>query len=230
MQAKDVMNPDVVSVSPNDTVRDLAATLVAHGISAAPVIDNGKLVGIVSEGDLVRRTELGTAERPRSWWLQMLTEERTLASEYVKANATHVRDVMSENVMTVSEDTSLTEVAKILETKRIKRVPIMRGDQVVGILSRGDLVQQLAATTHELTEPEPDDAEIRVKVLDKLREQSWTDNATTNVIVRDGTVEIFGLTRSKEERDAGRVAAGNVPGVHRVEDHRIPDTTPYGEH
>lgn len=231
MQASDVMTRDVISVSPDTSVRELAELLIEHRISAAPVLENGKLVGIASEGDMVRRAELGTAEQRRPWWLDLLTSDASRAGEYVRTHSQHVRDVMTPDVTTVTEETPLTEIATILEGERIKRVPVVSGEQVVGIVSRADLIQRLAAQRdRQLPGSSADDATIRLQVLAALREQDWSPMTVTNAMVTDGTVELFGLCRSEEERDASRVAAENVPGVQRVIDHRTPTTTPYGEH
>src|SRR6188474_534479 len=146
MKAADVMVTDVIALRPQDTVQTAAAVLLDKRISAAPVInDEGRLVGIVSEGDLMRRSEIGT-ERRRSWWLQCLVAPETKAQEFIKAHAVKVADVMSKHVVTAKEDTSLQGVATILEKNGIKRVPILRGEKVVGIVSRRNIVQAFAQT------------------------------------------------------------------------------------
>lgn len=229
MQAKDVMTPEVVSVHPGDTVGEVAQTLLNHGISGAPVVDGGQVVGIVSEGDLVRRVELGTEERRRSWWLRLFTDDVTLANEYVKSHASRVGDIMTEQVISVSEDAPLADVATTLEKNRIKRVPVVRDGKLVGIISRANLVQRLAAErTHPLPPATADDAGIREQVQEILRSQRWASAAEMGVTVRDGRVELWGIYRTEEERDASRVAVERVPGVTHVEDHRVQTTTPYG--
>lgn len=228
MNAKDVMTPHVKSVNPDNTVAEVAGILLKYGISATPVVDGEKLVGIVSEGDLIRRAELGTAERHRSWWLRLFTDDTTLAMEYVKSHATRVRDVMTRAVITVTEDTSLADVAATLEKNRIKRVPVVRDGQLIGIVSRANLVQRLAAAgAAPLPSAAADDSAIREKVLEALRSQRWSRVGPTNITVTDGLVELWGVYRSQKERDAERVAAEGVPGVHRVEDHRVLMTVPF---
>ena len=133
MRALDVMTPTVISVQPDMTVRDVANAFVQHKISGAPVVDaHGNLVGMVSEGDLIRRAELGTDERQHSWWLDVLLTNLR-AEEYVKSHGHLVRDVMTKDVISVEERTSLNEVATLLETEGIKRVPVLRDGKVVAV-------------------------------------------------------------------------------------------------
>lgn len=221
MKAKDVMTPHVVSVKPDSTVSDVAALLLKHGISAVPVVDDGdRLAGIVSEGDLIRRAEIGTADRKRSWWLRLFTDNATLAAEYVKTHATKVRDVMTKKVISVSEETSLLDIAALFEKHRIKRVPVVRGDRLLGIVSRANLIQGLAAKSSTLMPGAADDGAIRLKVIEALESESWSYINSGGVTVTDGVVEFWGVYQSEEERKASQVAAENVPGVRRVEDHR----------
>jgi CBS domain-containing protein len=144
MKAADVMVSAVISVRPNARVEEVAGILLASRISAVPVIDEqGELLGIVSEGDLMRRAEAGT-DRSRSWWLEYLTGKQVLAAEYVKSHSHKVTDVMTRSVITATPDTSLSEIATLLERNRIKRVPIVQNGKVVGIVSRANLLQALA--------------------------------------------------------------------------------------
>jgi len=145
MKAADVMVSAVISVRPNARVEEVAGILLASRISAVPVIDEqGELLGIVSEGDLMRRAEAGT-DRSRSWWLEYLTGKQVLAAEYVKSHSHKVTDVMTRSVITATPDTSLSEIATLLERNRIKRVPIVQNGKVVGIVSRANLLQLLEA-------------------------------------------------------------------------------------
>jgi len=144
MRAMDVMTTDVISVDPDTTVQALATLLAERGISGAPVVDSGgHLIGIVSEGDLLHRAEIGTAQRHRrrSWWLDHYASD--LARDYVKSHARTVKDIMTRDVVTITEDTDLGDVAALLEAKRIKRVPVMRDGKIVGIISRANLVRAL---------------------------------------------------------------------------------------
>jgi len=168
MKARDVMVSPVITVKPSSSVKEVAKTFLERRISAAPVVDDqGKLVGIVSEGDLMHRAEAGT-ERHRSWWLRALTAEETLAAEYVKAHARKVADVTTRDVITATADTPLHEIAVLLEKNSIKRVPIVKNGQLVGIVSRANLIQAVASTRKGLEIP-LSDTTIRDKLLAHLK-------------------------------------------------------------
>jgi CBS domain-containing protein len=127
MRAMDVMTKEVLTVNADTTVRSVAALLSKRGISGVPVVDAAnRVIGIVSEGDLLHRAEIGT-ERPkkrrRSWWLASLASD--LAPDYVKSHGRKVADVMTREVISVSDTTELAEVAMLLETNGIKRVPVV---------------------------------------------------------------------------------------------------------
>jgi CBS domain-containing protein len=216
------MTPDVVRVGPEARVDEIARLMLEHHISAVPVVDAaGRLLGIVSEGDLVRRVETATAGR-RAWWLELLADPAALARDYVKTHGRRATDVMTRDVLTVGVDTPLEDVARLLERRRIKRVPVVRDGRVIGIVSRADLVRGLAVRP---TEPQPagvaDDCAIRERVLAALRTQPWWVGTYRNVVVVDSVVHLWGLARSPAERDAMRVAAETVPGVRGVEDHLV---------
>ena len=218
MKARDVMVAPVVTVKPDTHVRELARVLIQNHISAAPVVDNqGGLVGIVSEGDLIRRAEAGT-ERRQPWWLLLLTGEVTLAHEYVKAHANKVADIMVRDVITAAPDTPLDEIATLMERNSIKRVPIVSGDQLVGIVSRANLIQAVASKHIGLEIPSVD-AAIRSKLLAHLKTQPWAHTALLNITVNGGVVDLWGMTGSETERTAIHVAAESMPGVHAVNDH-----------
>jgi CBS-domain-containing membrane protein len=219
MQARDVMTTKVVTVRPDTRVEQIAALLLERRISGVPVIDaDGRLVGIVTEGDLMRRPEMGT-ERHRGWWLQLFGDERERAAEYARAHGSRAEQVMTRNVVTVTEETSLGEIARLLEERRIKRVPVVRDGKVVGIVSRANLLHGLAARAAP-TPPERwmDDRSIRDEVARVLDREGLTTHGPLNVIVTDGVVELWGLVESEEERLAIRVAAENVPGVVALRD------------
>lgn len=221
MRAKDVMVRDVVSAHPDTDIADAVKLLVSNDISALPVIEqDGKLVGILSEADLMRRVEIGTLpQRPR--WLESLVGASTLAEEFARAQGKRVAELMTTNVVSVSEDTSLAEIAGLFERNSIKRVPVVRDGRLVGIVSRSNLIQALAAAISEPPEPDDADHRIREQLLERLREQQWTDFGSRNVIVRHGVVHLWGLVGSKEEHRALLALAEGVPGVARVSDETI---------
>ena len=220
MKARDVMVAPVITVKPSSSVRELAQILLKNHISAVPVIDDqGKLVGIVSEGDLMRRAEAGT-ERRRPWWLLLITGEETLAGEYVKSHARKVGDVMTYDVITAAPDTPLDQIATLMERNSIKRVPIVKDGQLVGIISRANLIQAVACKRASLEIPGID-AAIRDKLLAHLKSQPWAHAALLNVTVNDGVVDLWGMTSSDTERTAIRVAAESILGVRAVNDRLV---------
>jgi CBS domain-containing protein len=228
MRAMDVMTTPVITVDPETTVQDLAKLLSEKNISGVPVCEGGdRLVGIVSEGDLLHRAETGTERRVqkrRSWWLDSLAAEAEAARDYVKAHGQRVRDIMSREVITVAETTDLAEVAMLLETKLIKRVPVVRDRQLVGIISRANLVRALATTSSApAIVADADDRTIREKLLQELRGQRWANVWAADIMVRDRVVHIWlSDDQPPAERDALRVAAENIAGVRRVEEHIVP--------
>jgi len=234
MHAMDVMTPDVITVDPEATVQALARLLSERGISGVPVVDHDEhLVGIVSEGDLLRRAETGTERRiehRRSWWLEKIASDEDLAREYIKAHGRKVKDVMTVNVVSVTDTMELADVATLLETKRIKRVPVVRDGKIIGIISRANLVRALAATRSDpASEVDNDDRTIRNELLSELMGQEWFKAQrwfkiwAADVIVKDGVVHFWLCNdQSEEERLALRVAAENIAGVRRVEAHIVP--------
>lgn len=220
MRARHVMTRDVVTVAPDMPVRDVARVLVENRISAAPVVDaDGRVVGIVSEGDLMLRAEPG-ARRPRSWWLWLLTSDDDEAAAFVKAHGRRVSEVMTRDIVTVEENTPLAEVARILEERHIKRVPVLRAGRLVGIVARADLVRALASAPEPVgPEPSPSDDELRERVIAALRDQPWADGFSVSVIVANGVVDLWGFADSEAKRKAIRVLVEQVPGVQQVKDH-----------
>ena len=220
MKAYDVMVSPVVTVKPTSLVRDAAKIFLERRISAVPVLnDQGKLVGIISEGDLMHRSEAGT-ERQRSWWLEAFISDETLAAEYTKAHARKVADVMTRHVITAAPDTPLHEIAALLEKNSIKRVPILKDDQLVGIVSRANLVQAVASTKRALESPHSDSI-IREQILNQLNQQKWAHTQLLNITVSGGVVDLWGIAPSEAERQAIRVAAQSIPGVQGVNDNMV---------
>ena len=218
MEAKDVMTRDVVTVGPDTPVQEIAATLLDRRISAVPVVDGGnRLLGIVSEGDLMRRAETGT-ERHASWWLAMLTLPETDARRFVKTHGRFARDVMTRDVVSVPEDCPLREVAEVLENHRIKRVPVLRDGTLVGIVSRADLLRGLAAIERPPA-PSADDRVLREAVEKAIRDKVSDPTAFISATVNQGVVRLWGAVGERYSKDMARVAAENVPGVRAVEDH-----------
>src|SRR6516164_9773374 len=229
MRAMDVMTTDVITVDPDTTVQSVATLLAERGITGAPVVDSdGRLMGVISEGDLLHRAEIGTVRRHRvrrrSWWLDHFAAD--LAREYVKSHGRTVKEIMTRDVVTVTENTELAEVAALLEAKRIKRVPVMREGKIVGIISRANIVRAVGATKGAPPrEGEADDRSIRNRLLAELGRQEWAKVWPEDIIVRDGVVHFWiSEDEPSEKREALRVAAETISGVRGVQEHVLPAT------
>lgn len=223
MKAKDIMTTKVVAVGPQMPVNAVAALLLERHISAVPVIDDDRRVlGIISEGDLMRRSEIGGR---RSWWLATFGEAESLAREFVKTHGQRAKDVMTPDVATVTEETPVAEIAGLLERKGVKRVPVVRDGRLVGIVSRADLLRGLAVRgLKPMTPVAPDDEAIRNQLLSLLEREPWADMHLLSIVVDHGVVHLWGLVHSDEERKALRVAAETIQGVRGVEDHLRPSS------
>jgi len=219
MKARDVMVSHVITVGPELDVRAVANTLIANGISAVPVVAiDGSIVGILSEGDLMRRA--AGAERKRSWWLESFSSAEQLMADFVKAHGRKAKDVMTRQVISVSPDTSLQEIANLLEKHGIKRVPVIENGRLVGIVSRANLVQALATRGLAFVDVAEADEALRKVILLNLRKSPWTAAMTmVDVIVDRGVVNLWGVVRNEEEKNAIRIAAEGTPGVQAVNDH-----------
>jgi CBS domain-containing protein len=222
MNASDVMTSPVVTAKTDASVREVVALLLDNRISAVPVVDaKGALVGIVSEGDLMRRAESGTEHR-RPWWLRMLMGKDALAIEFVKEHSLKAADLMTRKVITAAPDTPLHEIATLLEKNRVKRVPIVSRGKVVGIVSRANLLRALASVGKGFDRVGTQaDAAIRERIEARLRAESWAKPGCVNVIVHDGTVELWGIVDSQAEKKAMLVAAEVTPGVRAVNDNLV---------
>jgi CBS domain-containing protein len=200
---------------------EAAHLMIQHGVSGLPVVNaHGQLVGIVTEGDFLRRAETGT-ERRRPRWLEFLLGPGRLANEYVRSHARKIQEVMTPDVITVSPSTPLEDVVTMMERHRIKRVPVLGGEKLVGIISRANLVQALARLAEEASPSRPDDEAMRMQILNDLNRERWTPRDALNVIVRNGVAELWGVILDERERQAIKVVAENVPGIKAVRDHLV---------
>lgn len=219
MLVRNIMTPRVITIEPDATIAQAVRLMLQHRISGLPVVDaSGKLVGIVSEGDLLRRTEFGT-ERRRPRWLEFILGPGHLASEYVHAAGKKVREVMSETVETVTPDTGLDRVVDLMEKHRIKRLPVVEGGKLVGIVTRANLLRALATLTLESKPAPASDQKIREALLAALEQQPWAPTPSIDIVVRDGVVNLWGVIMDERQREALMVAAENTPGVKGVVDH-----------
>lgn len=221
MQAKDVMTAGLVKIGPGAAVADAAKLMVENRISALPVVDDtGKLVGIVSEGDLMRRIEMGTEKR-RPWWLALVAGDETLARDFAKAHGQQIKDVMTREVVTATEDWTIDRIARTLEEHQVKRVIVVRQGKPVGVVSRADLLRVLASRPSMAAAPAVADQSLRAAVSEALTRQEWGGGVAVPVTVNveAGVVHMWGIVASEAVRDAMRIAAQEVPGVKRVESH-----------
>ncbi|MGB9045189.1 MAG: CBS domain-containing protein [Pseudolabrys sp.] len=221
MKALDVMARTVISVDPDATVLQAARQMLQHRLSGLPVIDKGgNLVGILSEGDFLRRRETQT-ERKHSRWLEFLMGPGKLAAEYTHSHGSKVAEVMTVDVCTVTEDTALEDVVELMERRRIKRVPVVRGKQVVGIITRANLMHAMVSLARTAPKDAKDDTTIREKLLAEMQKEKWAPTAMVNVVVRGGVVELWGSIFDERHREALKVMAENISGVRAVKDHLV---------
>ncbi|MDR3464587.1 MAG: CBS domain-containing protein [Xanthobacteraceae bacterium] len=218
MRAHQIMTHQVITIGPDTPIAEAAATMLKNHVSGLPVVDAaGKLIGIVSEGDFLRRTEIGT-QRTRSRFLQFLLGPGKTATEFVQQQGRKVSEVMTIDPCTVTESTPLPEVVQLMEKRRVKRLPVMRGDQIVGIVTRANLLQAVAGLARDIPDPTADDDHIRERIIAAIEKADWRPFGL-GVTVRDGVVHLHGVIVDEASRQAAVVAAENVQGVKEVHDH-----------
>jgi CBS domain-containing protein len=221
MKAEDVMTRDVISVDPNATVLQAARLMLEHHISGLPVIDStGKLVGVLSEGDFLRRRETHT-ERHRSRWLEFLMGPGRIAAEYTHSHGNKVAEAMTTDVVSVTEVTPLEDIVELMERRRVKRVPVLCGGEVVGIVTRSNLMHAMVSLARNAPPQAIDDAAIREQLQAEMQKEQWAPAAMTNIVVHEGVVELWGVIVDDRQRAALKVAAENIPGVKSVKDHMV---------
>jgi CBS domain-containing protein len=219
MRVRDIMSTRVVSIAPDANVLEAVRRMLQNHISGLPVIDHtGALVGVVTEGDFLRRSETGT-ERKRPRWLEFLIGPRRLADEYIQAHARRVEEVMTREPITITEDAALDEVVRLMERQRIKRLPVTRGGQVVGIVSRANLLHALASLGASAASPANTDVAIRDQLLAEFQKQTWAPAALVDAVVKNGVVELWGTITEEAQGEALKVCAENIPGVKSVVSH-----------
>ena len=218
MRAHQIMTRSVVTVPPETSIVDAANLMLQRHVSGLPVVDAaGKLVGIVSEGDFIRRSEIGT-QRKRGRWLRFILGPGTAASDFVQEHGRRVEEVMTRDPLTITEDTALAEIVDLMEKNNVKRLPVVCDDKLVGIVSRANLLQAVASLARQVPDPTADDDHIRKRVMDALEKNEWCPFGLS-VLVRDGIVHLSGVITEERARKAAIVAAENVDGVKKVHDH-----------
>jgi CBS-domain-containing membrane protein len=218
MRAHQIMTRSVITVTPDDTILAAAKLMLDRHVSGLPVVDTaGRLVGIVSEGDFIRRSEIGT-QKKRGRWLKFLLGAGEAATEYVHQHGKKISEVMTRDPITITEDTPLDEIVTSMETNGVKRLPVMNGTKLVGIVSRANLLQAVADLARDIPDPTADDDHIRSRIVAAIEKNDWSPFGL-NVIVRDGIVHLSGVITEERSRQASIVAAENVAGVKKVHDH-----------
>ena len=218
MRAHQIMTRPVITVTPETTIVEAANIMLQKHVSGLPVVDAaGKLVGVVSEGDFIRRSEIGT-QRKRGRWLRFILGPGKSASDFVHEHGRKVSEVMTRSPLTITEDTALEEIVELMEKNNVKRLPVIRADKVVGIVSRANLLQAVASLAREIPDPTADDDHIRNRVIEAMETNDWCPFGLS-VIVKDGIVHLSGVITEERSRQAAVVAAETVQGVKQVHDH-----------
>jgi CBS-domain-containing membrane protein len=210
------------------TIYDAARLFVDNHIGGMPVVDaDGQVVGIISHSDLLHRVENDTCHQKRPWWLEfLLSSPREQAARYVKEHGHVVGDVMCDQVISISEDMPLDQIADLMERRHLKRAPVLKDGKLVGIVSRSNLIRALASVAPAVDSASHDDASLRDAIVLEMHGQGW-GLAKQAVLVKDGVAHLWGVIESEEEKRAIRIAAEGVPGVKRVEYHlEIPSVIP----
>lgn len=221
LTAADIMQDDVLTVNSDASIVDAALIMLRNKVSGLPVIDwRRTLVGMVTEGDLLRRSEIGT-EHHRARWLELLLGPGSAAAAYTAEHARKVSEIMSDRIVAVAADTPLADVVALMEQHHIKRVPVLAGEKLIGIVSRADLLRALVDAVPRDEAKTTDDAQIRDSIVKALDREQWSPRATINVGVTDGVVELTGCITDDRERAALIVLAENVPGVKKVVDQMV---------
>ena len=222
MQVKDVMTRNVISIGPDESIAKAAQLMLQNRISGLPVIDlNGELIGIVTEGDFLRRGELGT-QRRRPKWLEFIVGPGRLAEEYVHSAGRKIDEIMTTDPVTASEDDTLEKVVEVMERRHVKRLPVVKNGRVVGIIARSNLMHALASFARDeegAQRARSNDSQIHDNIIAALNRQDWAPRV--NVVVKNGVAELWGVITDDRERKAVVVAVENVPGVEHVHDHLV---------
>lgn len=221
MKARDIMTAKVHTVKPGTSVAEIARLMTSERISGVPVVnDQGEVVGIVSETDLLHRAETGTIKR-RKWWIGLFLDKDMLARDFIKSHGHTAADVMSRYIVSVSDTASLAEVADVLDVNDLKRVPVMRDGKLVGMITRGDLVRALAAPPAATTPQPADNAAVQKLLMTRIHEQSWVQSTYLSVIVEDDRIELRGFVGTDHQRKALAILAKEVAGNRRIDDQLV---------
>jgi CBS domain-containing protein len=218
MKAGDIMSREVISIGPDEPVREIARLMLARRISGVPVVDpERRVLGVVSEGDLIRRPELET-DQVRGGWLSLFVSEDERARDFIRSHGLKASEVMTRPALCVTPDAPLAEVVRLLERHRIKRLPVTENGRLVGLLTRADLLRALA--TQQAAAPAGlDDRQLRMRIDELLRTEAWAASAIVNAQVENGVAQLWGTVESPSQRDALILAVRGIPGIRDVEAH-----------
>jgi CBS domain-containing protein len=218
MRVEEIMTKDVITVSPKTPIHEAAELMIDHGVSGLPVVDDaGSVVGIVSEGDLILR------EKPRErapWWRLFFGDSERLAREYQKAHGMTVGEVMTRSLITVSPDLPIESAALILDQHGIRRVPVVADGQLVGIVSRGDLIKTLAKAPARAG-GQPSDERLVREMRARLAEEPWVSNRGIVVQAGDGVLSLWGLVLTETEKSAVETMARTIEGSKGIDSHLV---------
>ncbi len=220
LTAKDLMTVDVVTVPPETPVAVVARLLSQRGLSAVPVQGaDGQVMGIVTEADLIRRLA-GEEDAPEGWFSALFSDPAQLAERFSRTHGHTASDIMTDHVVSVTEDATAAQIAKLLEAKHIRRVVVLSNGRLRGMVSRSDLLRAIVS-------PPPADGDlsddrVRRAVLAAMRREPWADTFYTLVEVRHGVVCFHGFYKTEAVRHGLRVLAEGVPGVKQVVDETRP--------
>ena len=218
MRAQEIMSRHIVTIRADAEVTEAIKTMLIHRVSGLPVVDaSNKLVGILSEGDFVRRAEIGT-EKKRGRWLALLAGADQVAVDFVRQNGRKVSQIMTADPITIVEDTPLEQIVRLMESRNVKRFPVMRADEIVGMVTRADFLRAIAS--QGILRSSDADTKIQSSVTTALSQANWRPCAL-NVSVRDGVVTLRGSVKSDNAHRAAIVSAENVPGVRKIDDQLV---------
>ena len=221
MKTSEIMTSPVITVTSATSIAEAARLMLQHRISGLPVVDRGRtVVGIITEGDLLRRPETGGAPH-HPMWLELLLGPGRLAAEYTQAHARKVGEVMTRDIASVGSDTEVADLVQLMNKRRIKRVPVIDAGKLVGIISRANLVRALAKVLAKKSTRAVNDDEILKAILDGIAAEPWGPRFATDIKVKDGFVDIYGTITDERERTALHVLAAGVPGVKGVRNHLV---------
>jgi CBS domain-containing protein len=220
MRAHQIMTRDVITVTSDTPIVEAADVMLRHHVSGLPVLDGAKkLVGIVTESDFLHRSETGTG-RQRSRWLQFLLGPGQQGADFVREHGRKVGEVMTPHPVTIQEDASLDDIVRTMEKNNVKRLPVMKGDTLAGIVSRANLLRAVAGLAREVPDPTADDDHIRERITRTVSQAFWRPIGF-QATVRNGIVHLHGIIVDERSRQATIVAAENTAGVKAVHDRLV---------